>query len=358
METSLFQSFQHFWWVLALLGLAALWVLSLLLVRHYTLKRFHADLDQENAGLDDLEIRLPNPHPQDREALALIREYRRRYLMKLWPDTRFSFREINDLAQTLVGEIARIYYPEEERPELKASLADLVALYRRIGVRLAAWLEGAPFRPMKDMELATVMLLHDTYQKVKDHPVHQFLKRHHLYRAAHWIWGAVNVVNPYYWGRRAAYKGTREFLARVFLAKVVTVVGEESMRLYSRRSPNLRLFRRYLVGVQEMLNLALAADGSLPAEVVLSLMKSILRAQGLEDQEKVALLKRLSQPRERESGLGDLSPLEQKEVRAWLAGLVKLCWQGRERQELLARVRERQQEAQAGPEPGPPGQEP
>jgi hypothetical protein len=344
METIISPFLQHTWLVWVLLGLAALWVTSLFLVRHLTLKRFRAALQQEGAGEDDLEIRLPDPHPQDQEALALIRDYRRRHLLKMGLDTRFSFREISELAQTLVAAVARIYYPEEERPELRASLADIVALYRRVGVRLAAWLEAAPIRPVKDMELATVLLLHDTYQKVKEHPVHQFLKRYHLYRAAHYIWGAVNVVNPYYWGRRAAYKGTREFLARVFLAKVVAVVGEEAMRLYSRRSPNLRLFRRYLVGVQEMINLSLGANGTLPPEVIFLLMKSVLKAGGLEDQEKVALLKNLSQPRVRATGLADLTADEQKTVRSWLAGLVKACWQGRERQELLSRVKERFQE--------------
>jgi len=335
------------------MGMAVLWGISLFLVRHWTLKRFNTALDREEADLDDLDISLPDPQPQDQEALRLLREYRRRYLLKLWPDTRFSFREINDLSQTLVTEIARIYYPEEERPELKASLADLVALYRRVGVRLTAWLETAPFRPLRDMELATVMLIHDTYQKVKDNPVHQFLKRHHLYRAARWVWGAVNIANPYYWGRRAAYKSSREFLARIFLAKVVTVVGEEAMRLYSRRSPNLHLFRRYQVGVQEMINLALGANGSLPAEVVFSLMKSVLKARGLEDQEKIALLKRMSQPQQRETALAELMPTEQKEVQEYLQGLVKTCWNGLERRKLLVRVQERWQEVGKGPEPEP-----
>ena len=347
------QFLQRFWWVWVLLGLAVLWGISLVLVRHWTLKRLHTALNQEEANLDDLDIRLPDPQPQDQEALRLLREYRRRYLLKLWPDTRFSFREINDLSQTLVTEIARLYYPEEERPELKASLADLVGLYRRVGVRLTSWLETVPFRPLREMDLATVMLIHGTYQKFKDHPVHQFLKRHHLYRAARWVWGAVNIANPFYWGRQAAYTGGREFLARIFLAKVVTVVGEEAMLLYSRRSPNLHLFRRYQVGVQEMVNLALGANGSLPAEVVLSLMKSVLKARGLEDQEKVALLKRMSQPRQRETGLVELTPPEQKEVQEWLQGLVKTCWKGLERRKLLARVQERWQEVAEGPEPEP-----
>jgi|UniRef100_A0A7V6A3B2 hypothetical protein len=343
METSILQFLPRFWWIWVPGGLAILWGISLVLVRRWTLKQCSAALNRE-VRFDAPHCRLPDLHPQDQEALRLLREYRRRYLLRLWPDTRFSFREINDLAQTLVTEIARIYYPEEERPELKASLADLVALYRRVGVRLTAWLETAPFRPLRDMELATVMLIHETYQKVVDNPVHQFLKRYHLYRAARWTWAAINIANPFYWGRQAAYRSSREFLARVFLAKVVTVVGEEAMRLYSRRSLNLHVFRRCQVGVQEMINLAMGQNGTLPAEVILTLLKSVLKVKGLEDQEKVALLRRLSHPHTRDTGLAELTSAEQKEVHEWLQGLVKTCWRGPERRQLLNMVQARWQE--------------
>lgn len=345
MTTEIIPFFRQYWWVWTFLGGIVLWAASLLLVRFLTLKRLGSALKQE-AELEDLEMALPDPRPQDHEALRLLKEYRRGYLLKLWPNTRFSFKEISHLSQTLVGEIARIYYPEEERPELRASLADLVALYRRVGVRLGSWLEAAPFRPLRDIDLSTLLFLHDTYQKIKGHPVHQFLQRHHMYRAAHWAWGALNLVNPYYWGRRAAYTGTREFLARTFLAKVVTVVGEEAMRLYSRRAPNLRLFRRYQVGVQEMINLSLGQNGCLPAEVAAHLLKTILKAKGLEDQEKVVLLKKLSQPRRRKSALADLESPEQREVQRWLEGLMKTCWQGPAQEERLAQVKERWKEVE------------
>ncbi|MEJ2071159.1 MAG: hypothetical protein P8X58_12270 [Syntrophobacterales bacterium] len=141
------------------------------------------------------------------------------------------------------------------------------------------------------------------------------------------------------------------FLARTFLAKVVTVVGEESIRLYSRRSPNLRLFRRYQVGLQEMINLTLGENGALPAEVAAHLLKSILKARGLEDQEKVILLQRLSRPRRRDTALVDLEPEEQQEVQGWLEGAVKTCWEGAEQKEHLAQVRERWQEIETGTEP-------
>jgi len=349
MTTEIMPFIQKYWWIWALLGAAVLWAASLLLVRYLTLRRLGAALKRE-AELDDLEIPLPHPHPQDHEALRLLKDYRRRYLLKLWPDTKISFKEINNLCQTLVTEIAAIYYPEDERPELRASLADLVSLYRRVGVRLGSWLEAAPFRPLKDMELSTVFLLHNTYQKIKGHPVHQFLQRHHMYRLARWAWAAANLVNPYYWGRQAAYRGGREFLARTFLAKLVSVVGEEAMRLYSRRAPNLRLFRRYQVGLQEMINLGLGENGSLPAEVAAHLLKSILKARGLEDQEKVMLLKKLSQPLQRETALADLESSEQQEVQKWLEGLVKTCWKGPEQEERQAEVKKRWQELEPKPE--------
>ena len=57
--------------------------------------------------------------PEDRAAREIIRQYRRRYLLKLWPDTPFGFKVINDLALEMIQEIARVYYPEEERPELE-----------------------------------------------------------------------------------------------------------------------------------------------------------------------------------------------------------------------------------------------
>jgi hypothetical protein len=343
MESTIFNFFRDYWWLWVIQGVAVLWGLSLLLVRSYTLKRFRTLLNHEETGLDSgLDFPLAEPRPQDQEALALLKAYRRRYLLKVWPETRLSFRQINDLAQTLVAKIARIYYPEEERPELKASLPDLVALYRRVGERLTAWLETVPFRPLREMDLATVLFIHDAYRKVKTH---------HFYRAARWVWGAINIFNPYYWGSQAAYRGSREFLVRMFLAKVVTVVGEEAIHLYSGRSPHLRLFQIYQAGLQELLNLAIQENGALPVDLHLNLMKAILKIRGLEDREKVALLKKLARAKRRESALAGLKPSEQKEVQAWLACQVKSCWQGPERQELLARIKERCRELGQGPAP-------
>ena len=180
----------------------------------------------------EAEIPLPpEPRPEDEVARELIRTYRDGYLWNRWPETALSFNAINDLSLKLIREIAGVYYPEEEQPELKASLADLVAFHNRVGCRLAAWLESAPVRPFKEVELQTIIRYYDMYHTVMDHPVSQFIKRHRLHKVAKWSWAAFNYSSPFYWGRQAAYELGR----RLLLARIADLVGEEAMLLYGRR---------------------------------------------------------------------------------------------------------------------------
>ncbi len=85
--------------------------------------------------------------------------YRRRYLLKLWPDTEFSLKVVTGLSLELIQEIAEVYHPEDERPELHASLSELISLQTRISVRLQTLLETLPLRAIKDVELLTILLL-------------------------------------------------------------------------------------------------------------------------------------------------------------------------------------------------------
>jgi hypothetical protein len=223
-------------WLIILMALAALlWLGSLAAVWFITRRRTLRHL--LTLDIDDCELHPPEAaSPEDEAALALIRECRRRHLLKWWPDTEFSFKVINELSLDLVRQVAQIYYPQERRPELKASLAALVALHNRVGARLAAWLETFPIRTLKDVELKTVLKAHELYQQVTTHPGYVFVKEHGLDRAAKWGWGLLNAANPWYWGRRAAYHGGKEVAARLLLAQITQLVGEEAMQVYRRGS--------------------------------------------------------------------------------------------------------------------------
>jgi hypothetical protein len=223
------------WLFLAIAALLGLWGASLLVVRLWTRHQVVKALMRQEVDPEKVRLTLPDPRPEDQAALELIRRYRRRYLLKWWPGTAISFKAINEMSQELIREIARVYHPEADRPELKASLADLVALHNRVGARLAAWLETRPMRPLKDVELATVVRYHEMYQGLKSHWGYAVIKRYHLDLVARWGWTAVNFANPWHWGRKAAYHGGKEMAARLLMARIADLVGEEAVRIYGRR---------------------------------------------------------------------------------------------------------------------------
>lgn len=223
------------WLILLLGGVLLLWGVSLVVVRHWTRRRLLKDLMEQDWQEEEATPPLRDFRPEDQAALGLIRATRRQYLLKLWPGTEFSFKIINEMSLKLLQEIAAIYYPDEERPELKASLADLVALHNRVGARLAAWLETFPIRPFKDVEIRTVLRYHELYQNLKHHPGYRFIKRHHLDGLVRWGWSVYNYANPWYWGRKGAYQGGKEVAVRLLLARIAAFVGEEAILLYSRR---------------------------------------------------------------------------------------------------------------------------
>lgn len=327
------------WWLILLGAVLLAWGVSLLGVRHWTRKPLLDTLAREGVRAEEVDIQIDAPRPEDRQALEVIRDYRRKFLLKLWPDTRFNLGVLMETSQDLVRDIACVYYPQEESPELRASLADLVALNHRVGARLTVWLDTLPVRPFKDVELQTVLQYHDLYRKMKQHPGYLFLKRHHLDKVASWAWTVKNALNPWYWGRQAAYTGSKELLQRLVLAKVATLVGEEAINLYSRRRRNSQLLRRYQEALQEMVNLVLD-DASLSPQAWNYLLRFILRAKGLEDYEKLALLQRLAQPRRQEvSGAEKLEKSEREDIHRWLVQLVKTCWAGPPQDRLLAQVR-------------------
>jgi len=232
-------SLAYHWFFLAIGGLLALWGVSLLAVRLWTRHQVIKELLEQEGDPDGVMITLPDSRPEDRAALAIIRSYRRHYLLKWLPGTVISFKAINEMSMELIKEIARAYYPGDDRPELKASLAGLVALHNRVGARLAAWLDTMPMRPFKDVELATVVRYHEMYQSVKNHWGYTFIKRHHLDKAVRWGWTTINYANPWYWGRYAVYHGGKEVAARLLMARIADLVGEEAVRLYGRCQPTV-----------------------------------------------------------------------------------------------------------------------
>lgn len=328
-------------WLLLLAAGLLLWGLSLVAAWALARRRLLKEWAREEHLALQPPPGFPEARPEDRQALEIIAAYRRRFLTHPWPKTHLRLALITETAQSLLKDIARVYYPQEERPELKASLADLVGLVDRVGGRLQVWLNTLPVRPLKDVEVGTLLKVHELYCQVREHPVYQFLKRHHLDKAARWLWTAKNLLNPWYWSRRAVYTGSREIFVRLFLAQIVSLVGEEAIRIYGRRHPPQALVGRLRLALQEMLHLTWQ-NGGVPPPIYRNLLRFILTVRGLEERERLELATLLSSPQAPEPpDPAAWDPAERRRVAALLRGLSRRCLPPRERDACLDRIRRR-----------------
>jgi hypothetical protein len=334
---------KHYIWLL-IITTALLWLASLLVVRYWTRKKILAGFDPVTLEGEDICLPFNDPRPEDKAAMDVVRACRRRYLLKMWPDTEFSLKIIMNLALELIQQIAAVYHPEDERPELHASLSELISLQTRISVRLQALLETLPLRAVKDVELETILYYHQVYKQFTGHPTYLFLKRHHLDKIARWSWMVKNIASPWYWGYRAAYYGGKEMLARYFLARMATIVGVEAIRLYSGRAPGVEQWRKYDLVMQEILYVT--AINCVPeAEAWRFLTHLILKNRELPEQAKLLLLERLPKmAADTPAQFHSLTSAERGQVRRWLkqymvkvlpAEAHKLRWQ-----ELIERLAE------------------
>jgi hypothetical protein len=307
-----------YWFWLFLAVAVLLWLGSLLAVRHWTRKKILASLEAETLEGEDIPLPFTDPRPEDKQALEVVRTFRRRCLLKLWPDTEFSLKIVMGLALDLIQQIAGVYHPDDERPELHASLSELLNLQTRISVRLQALLETLPLRAIKDVELETILFYHKIYQQFVSHPAYMFLKRHHLDRIARYAWMVKNIASPWYWGYRAAYAGGKEMLARFFLSRMSTIVGVEAIRLYSGRAPGAEQWRKYDLAVQEILFMT-AANGASEAEAQRFLLRLILKSRELPEPAKLLLIDRISRCKaDKPAEFDRLTRTERGQVRRWL----------------------------------------
>jgi hypothetical protein len=308
---------KHYIWLL-IITTVVLWLGSLLVVRHWTRKKILASFDPETLEGDDIRLPFTDLRPEDKQAMEVVRAFRRRYLLKMWPDTEFSLKIIMNLALELIQQIAGVYYPEDERPEFHASLSELISLQTRISVRLQALLETLPLRTVKDIELETILFYHDVYKKFTLHPTYLFMKRHHLDKVARYAWMLKNIASPWYWGYRAAYYGGKEMLSRFFLGRMSTIVGVEAIRLYSGRAPGAEQYRKYDLAIQEMMYLT-ANNGTSEAATQKYLLRLILKSRELPEQTKLALIDRLTRiEADQPAELDFLTPAERAQVGRWL----------------------------------------
>lgn len=180
--------------------------------------------------------RVPDPGEEDLRAYKIIERHRARVWWRATERTSVSPERLFALGREVVREVASVYYPEAIRPELRASLRDLLLLNLRVTHRMERQMGRWPLRIFSGVRLDQALWIHGQVRRFQESALGRLVRHVKVpYSVARWAWRAYNVTNPAYWGRQAIYSGGREFAVRYLLTTLVTFVGEEAVLTFSGR---------------------------------------------------------------------------------------------------------------------------
>ena len=254
-------------------------------------------------GLGSGRDLIEDPDERDRAAFEVIGVYSRR-ITRRTRATPMSLAHMQELTGALVRDVAAQYYPLSERPELEATVENLLDMNRRVLDRLYGLIERFPFDRLRGVRLSHAQGLRENVDRLYESGAARFVRRHpSTLRAVRWGIMAYQHANPVYWARRGAIVAGREVALRKLLATTVRVVGAEAMLLYSGRDVRSERVTLERKAAREMINIALA-DGALTAREYREVLDFILGSAVLDAESKVALLRALVEGRiSEETGL-------------------------------------------------------
>ncbi len=285
---------------IALLFAGLTLISALFLVRRHN-KRLQEELlahSEDKETFDQVElIRVQNPTEQDLQAYDLIEAERQQVWKSLGTGTSIAPKKISQLSLHLIQQIAAIYHPDIEAPEFQASIFDLLELNERIIRRLKEYLDDFPLNTIRDVSIQDILKYKGYYDRISEFDLVKLAKKHKtLYTIGQYAWMGYNALNPWYWGKKVIFTAGKEGTLRYLLTIIITVVGEESVLVYSKRNLKAKAVAVEKNIAFEMINMA-AIDGVVTQEEYEIVLDFILNNPRLDDQVKVTLLKALLRKR-------------------------------------------------------------
>lgn len=249
--------------------------------------------------IDQLPIKMvESPTAKDREAYELLRNYRRETWKEFGEDISLNPQALYQTAYEVIGMIAAVYHPEAEEPQFKANIDGLLDLNRRILQRVGDLLDKPIIGKLRDLDVATVLSLKKGYEKVRRHPITEFFMSKPALRKLWSVgWGAANLLNPWYWGRKVFVEVGLETGKRYLVTGLVTIVGEEAVMLYSGRRIRNEKAAAQMLTACEMIR-TLRGQKSVSAREYEVLLRWFFKFKHIDSVAKLNLLRLLIEPRQ------------------------------------------------------------
>ena len=313
--------------LIALIFVALILISVLLAFRRHNRKKRQEEIARaiEEGDYQDIElIRLQNPSQKDEQAYELIEGKRQKVLTSFSLKTSLAPRKIWKMSFDLVREIAAIYHPDIEDPQLQASIVDLLDLNERIVKRVKKRVEDFP-NMIKNINIQNVVNSKTRFDEFSQSAIIKFPQNHkYLYSIGKKAWWARTLVKGG-WGLvgRLTVTATKEAAYRSLLSVIIYEVGKETIFTYSKRHISKEAVALDKNIAFEMINMALV-DNIVSSEEYEVILNFILNNSNFDDHIKIILLKALKRRRPVKSDI-PVDKYNEKEKKRLLAEVKRVA---------------------------------
>lgn len=145
------------------------------------------------------------------------------------------FRVAFDLSFDLMTEIAQSHFPNSKYPLYELSAQEVLDLAGYITKRIDKMLSGKFIARFKRYRISTIV---DIINKKKALDNSKLMKINREYKISKLFSAAstvINYANPIYWFRKLALKPSTDLVIKEMCKLIISIVGEETEKLYSRK---------------------------------------------------------------------------------------------------------------------------
>lgn len=142
--------------------------------------------------------------------------------------------DLRDISWRLINDIAKLYYPESKHPLCELTIDEFMMLNHYITNRVDSLFKGRVLRMFKKIKIAQILKLLEFKKKFEESKIVKVAKKAKvptLYKAT---MAVLNVFNPSYWVKKLMVETTMSVGTNKIASTVIDIVGEETIKIYSK----------------------------------------------------------------------------------------------------------------------------
>lgn len=180
-------------------------------------------------------VKAVNTEVTDEEVKEIIDNSILQFKDKDLKGSKATLIHCKDVCYAMASDIARKFFPKSKRPLAELSLDEILKLSIYISDRVNEIVDRPGLRLIKGVKLSTILSLGDAKKIIEDSHLMKITRKYKIMNVFKTIVGALNILNPVYWVRRAVINTSLDFAFKKLCLAVIGIVGEETYKIYSKR---------------------------------------------------------------------------------------------------------------------------